>query len=108
MSNTLKPVSIYVEVDVKDELPEIGDEVTIIGSKYGKGEIEATYQGWRNEDETTWSYINEHRTQKDFTGDGQYWLVTHWLKPIPERYVFTKDELKKILGDAFDAGEKKR
>lgn len=31
---------------------------------------------------------------------------THWLKPINDVYVFSLEELKKLLGDAFDAGER--
>lgn len=79
----MKTQTIYIPTRVEDELPEKEGHYRI------EGAMESAY--WHNE--------GKHWNRKD-----SFNQPTHWLKPT-EAFVFTPDELKQLLSDAFDKGE---
>lgn len=80
----------YSVVDVKDELPERGTRCFVYtkdnrGQSYYKRATMFESGAWVIDDES----------------DG---TVTHWLKPVPDSILITREDIVKMLGDAFDAG----
>ncbi len=79
--------TIYVPVSVKDELPETSGKVFVL-----KGvSHEAVFS---LPDKRFVSYSNVDITE----------FVTHWLKPLTNQYVFSADELRELLENAYFRG----
>lgn len=78
--NPLKPQAVYVAVSVKDEMPPIGAMVDVSFDGGVTFPYQAKGKSWKP-DEVVFS---------------------HWLKPLSEQYVFSKEELEKLLRDTFN------
>ena len=81
----LQPTDVYVVVKTENEMP---------------GPL------WDVLDENGDTHRINKKGQWEVYNDG-YWEVErfvpdHWLKPLPNSYVFSKEELEKLLGDTFD------
>ena len=95
MSETkLNTCKVFVPIKCSDELPE---QQTFYLCKVTPNEYNTA----------TTAEVFFYADQKRFSPPGnfdRFEKVTHWLKE-KELYCFTKEELEKLLGEAFDAGQ---
>lgn len=80
----MTPEQIYIPIPVEQELPKKVNENYLTISERGV---------------KTSRFFNDHERFETAHYEGK---ITHWLKPVT-RYIFTKDELEKVVGDAFEA-----
>lgn len=80
---------VFVPVSVKDELPnEAGNYLTILknGAKTSNTFFETKI----------WGKDNSENSEMN---------TTHWLKEETNKYVLSREELEKVINNAFNAGE---
>ena len=103
-NNKLSPVTLYVPINVGDGLPESKECSFIYWERDNTGKpmiLSAAIFDFYNNGKFDVSDDNDE-DQSNPRGA----QPTHWLKE-QERFIFTKEELENILGDAFDAGFKR-
>ena len=75
----MKPTKIYLPIKVEDEFPDKSlRPIMVIERNSGRIDVCDDYPPIH--------------------------YYSHWLKPV-ERFVFTQDELNKVVKDAFEAGK---
>jgi len=101
--------TVYIPTKVEDELPELDKSVFTLNTMI-KGRVK-----FPPEDNGENISINCRKTTipngceswYDENNFGTMYSKVHtWLKPT-EAYIFTQEELKQVLSDAFDAGNKR-
>lgn len=90
--SNLKKQKCYIEVDVNEELPGISmqdanKEIYVTAKDFDEGVIENAY--FEPKDKSWWI---------SFTGI-RLTNVTHWFKPLENRYILTEEDLKQIIYD---------
>lgn len=88
----------YTLVDVTKRLPEKNGRYLIIDN--GEGESLFINGKWKSIEKPM--VVEDDFCVCRFRQDI---LPTHWLEKQTEVYLFTKEQLDKIRGDAFEAGE---
>lgn len=94
--------TIYIPTKVEEELPDILKSVVTI-SNIDKLSVHQRVDAevYKNDLNT----LKELHDKNGFLNFGDDSFVKKWLK-LTEAYVFTPEELKQLLSDAFDAGTK--
>jgi hypothetical protein len=90
----MKPQKIFIEVAVADELPPDGFHFATWQTEHDGVKYDAII-GTPEIKEKEW--VND-------PGEVASAPPTHWLKPIPAAYVFTREELEAFWDKAFEAG----
>ena len=95
MSNPISPVKVYLPIDTKIETPEDGYYFTLHPNTHSKsGLIESACEYCDGD-----FYMPE---DKGYPSDIN--KIPFWLKE-QSKYVFSREELEKLIADAFHAGD---
>lgn len=99
----MTPTKIYIPVSVEQELPPFPMIVTVLldGRLPMMAQIRPHETLEKGHEWWTLGMSEATRIEEKKK------CITHWLKPV-ERYIFTKEELEKVVGDAMDKGEASR
>jgi len=92
----MKKQTVYTEVPVSEGLPEVNQD--------GNSELLFCYDEEGSEN-VCYYFSTTKRWHNRFGGIE---VVKSWLKKKENIIIFTESELKKIAGDAFEAGEKRQ
>ena len=90
--NNLSPQEVYVKVPVEKELPSVPGYYGVLLDTEDKSSLFGT-QGITNEKQWMHEFV-----------PSQIRKPTHWLKPLPERFVLTIEELRWLWQKAWNGG----
>lgn len=76
----------YTQYSVNDKLPQKGEYVLVVESKFGRIELSPNiYIGWIDEITGKWCYMCEDGVINDCENNPDHYYITHWteLPPYP-------------------------
>lgn len=98
----MKPQTVYIPVKCSDELPECDSQHNL--TFLSKTVAILTDEGL-NATEYYHKIDNSHKlVDKGWNHQGDFNEITHWLKEETNKYVLSKEEIEKVISDAFEAG----
>jgi hypothetical protein len=103
MTPELKPTPVYLPVSVEDELPSELKRYHVISKLRDYTYLDLAMlankdkktKGWYHPEKADWNNYPMNN-------------ITHWLKPIPDKYLLSKEEIEGLLGETFEAGAEDR
>jgi hypothetical protein len=94
---------VFVPVSVDVELPECD-------SQHNRCYLSKRVGILSDEGIDSTQYYKEYSKDGNFKSQGwsneeDFSIITHWLKEETNKYVLSREELEKVINDAFNAGE---
>lgn len=91
---------VFVPVSVNDELPECD-------SQHNRCYLSKRVGILSDEGIDSTQYYKEYSKDGNFKSQGwsneeDFGIITHWLKEETNKYLLSREELEKVISDAFD------